>query len=64
VKNSSPSGKNRNHLLSTNMILDSALLYGVSGGLMLYVCRPLNGKHKLSFLCALCGSAVKNTIWQ
>jgi len=26
----------------------------------LYVCRPLNGKHKTTILCALCGSAVKN----
>ncbi len=26
--------------------------------IVLYVCRPLNGKHKISILCALCGSAV------
>ena len=25
----------------------------------LNVCRPLNGKHKTTILCALCGSAVK-----
>ena len=27
--------------------------------IVLYVCRPLNGKHKINILCALCGSAVK-----
>jgi hypothetical protein len=59
-----PFGQNRHHLLSTNILLDSALLYRVYGGLMLYVYRPLNGKHKLYFLCALCVSAVKNTIRQ
>jgi len=25
-----------------------------------FFCRPLNGKRKLSFLCALCVFAVKN----
>jgi len=26
----------------------------------LYVCRPLNGNHKITILCDLCGSAVIN----
>jgi hypothetical protein len=26
----------------------------------LYVCRPLNGKHKITILCVLSGSAVKS----
>jgi hypothetical protein len=28
------------------------------GRIVLYVCRPLNGKHKTNILCVLCGSAV------
>jgi hypothetical protein len=26
--------------------------------IVISVCRPLNGKHKINILCALCGSAV------
>jgi hypothetical protein len=59
-----PFGQNIYHLLSANMILNSILICIVSGGLSFYVCRPLNGKHKLSFLCALSGFAVKNNIKQ
>jgi hypothetical protein len=32
------------------------------GRIVLYVCRPLNGKHKTNILCALCGSAVNKTL--
>jgi hypothetical protein len=59
-----PFGQNRHHLVSTNKILDIASISKVSGGLMLYVCRPLNGKHKIPVLCALSASAVKNNIRQ
>ena len=30
--------------------------------IVLYVCRPLNGQHKITFLCELCGSAVNKKI--
>jgi hypothetical protein len=32
------------------------------GRIVLYVCRPLNGKHKTNILCVLCGSAVNNIL--
>ena len=32
------------------------------GRFVLYVCRPLNGKHKTKHLCALCGSAVNKIL--
>ena len=32
------------------------------GRIVLYVCRPLNGKHKTNILCALCASAVKKIL--
>ncbi len=32
------------------------------GRIVLYVCRPLNGKHKTNILCALCDSAVNKIL--
>jgi len=32
------------------------------GRIVLYVCRPLNGKHKTNILCALCGFAVNKIL--
>jgi len=59
-----PFGQNKYHLLLANMMLNSLLICIASGGLSFYICRPLNGKYKLSFLCALGGFAVKNNIKQ
>jgi len=59
VKNNKPFGQLCGLLFCTPSGL-SVLLH--LRRIVLYVCRPLNGKHKINTLCALCGFAVNKIL--
>ena len=55
MKNSNPSGNRIVYYIFSDSIKAFLLFWRIC----LYVCRPLNGKHKITILSALSGSAVK-----